>query len=323
MFNEILPVDFDEFILHRNIIEKLKKYTQYNYINMLFYGPSSCGKRTLINAFIKYLYNLKEFNTELVEFDIKINNNDVKIKTIQSKYHNEFFLYEYGLYDKHVLCDFIKEIVSSKNIINNGFKLIVLHSIDELNKNALLALRRIMELYINSCRFILIADHLNKIDDSIISRCLSIRVPYPDQKEIDLYLDNCEKILNTKLNKSKIKNKGHGNLFKLNTLIFNIDYKDPIDIFIKNIHNIIKNSNDITFIDDIRKLIYKMHLLDFSYQNIFKSYINFIINSKEFTDTQINDIINQVAICEYNCQKTSKYFFCLEKFFIYLKLTIL
>ena len=269
MFNELIPKNFNDFIFHKDIISKIKKYDKDNLVNILFYGPKSSGKCTIIYAFIKYLYNLDNLNTEMVEYDIKINNNDVKIKSIQSKYHYEFFLYEYGLYDKHVLCNFIKDLASSKNIINNGFKLIILHSIDKLNKVAILALRRIMELFTNSCRFIFTVNQLSKIDESIISRCLCMRVPYPADS-IDLYLDNCEIILNKTLNRNKIKNKADGNLFKLNTLILNAEYINPLNIYVKQINNIIDNNNKITFIDEIRKIIYKMHLLDFSPDEIIK-----------------------------------------------------
>tara|TARA_Y100000385_G_scaffold289930_1_gene361054 strand:- start:1194 stop:2162 length:969 start_codon:yes stop_codon:yes gene_type:complete len=318
MFNELIPKTFNDFIFHKDIISKIKNYNKENLVNMLFYGPKSSGKCTLIYAFIKYLYNLDDLYTEMVEYDIKINNNDVKIKSIQSKYHYEFFLYEYGLYDKHVLCNFIKELASSKNIINNGYKLIVLHSIDKLNKVAILALRRIMELFIKSCRFIFTVNQLSKIDDSILSRCLSVRVPYP-KNNIDEYLDYSEKILKKTLNKTKIKDKAEGNLFKLNTLIFNSEYINPLNIYVKQINNIIENNNKITFIDEIRKIIYKMHLLDFSPDEIIKKYVTFALNSDKYTYLQKHNIIKQAAYNEYYCSKVNKYFFSLEHFFIYIK----
>ena len=318
MFDELIPKNFNDFLFHKDIISKIKKYDKDNLVNLLFYGPKSSGKCTLIYAFIKYLYNLDNLNTEMVEYDIKINNNDVKIKSIQSKYHYEFFLYEYGLYDKHVLCNFIKDLASSKNIINNGFKLIILHSIDKLNKVAILALRRIMELFTKSCRFIFTVNQLSKIDESIISRCLCMRVPYPTDS-IDQYLDNCEIILKKTLNKNKIKNKADGNLFKLNTLILNADYINPLNIYVKQINNIIDNNNKITFIDEIRKIIYKMHLLDFSPDEIIKKYVFYAINSDKYTDLQKHNIIKQAAYNEYYSSKVNKYFFSLEHFFIYIK----
>ena len=107
-----------------------------------------------------------------------------------SPYHYEFYLFEYGLYDKHVICEFIKEIASSKNIITDSHKLIVLHSIHKCTTLAHLALRRLMELLDSTARFILSTNQLNKVDDALISRCLNIRVPFPHN--ITEYLDNIE-----------------------------------------------------------------------------------------------------------------------------------
>jgi len=319
MFCKIVPNNFNDFIFHKDIINKLKNYNQNTLINILFYGPKSSGKKILIKSFIKYIYNLNELQTEIIEYDIKINNNDVQIKCIQSKYHYEFFLNEYGLYDKHVLCNFIKEeIISTKNIINNGYKIIVLHSIDKLNKNALLSLRRIMEMHTKCARFIYSANNLSKLDESILSRCLNIRVPFP-KNQIDEYLDYCENKLKKSLNRIKIKSKCKDNLFKLNTLIYNNDYIDPLEIYIKNINDIIKTSNNITFIDNIRVIIYKLHLLDFSPEDILKNYLNFIIKSKDYNDIQKHKIIEECAKNEYYTKKTNKYFFALENFFIFIK----
>ena len=39
-----------------------------------------------------------------------------------------------------------------------------------------------------------------------------------------------------------------------NTLILNVDYINPLNIYIKQINNIIDNNNKITFIDEIRKI---------------------------------------------------------------------
>lgn len=318
MFSNIVPKNFNDFIFHKDIIKKLKNYDQNTLINTLFYGPKCSGKKILIESFIKYIYNLTELQSEIIEYDIKINNNDVQIKCIQSNYHYEFFLYEYGLYDKHVLCNFIKEMASTKNIINNGYKIIVLHSIDKLNKAALLSLRRIMEIHTLSARFIFTANNLSKLDESIISRCLNLRVPFP-VNQIDEYIEHCENKLKKNLNKIKIKSKCKENLFKLNTLIHNNDYIDPLDIYIKNINDIIKTSNNITFIDNIRTIIYKLHLLDFSSEDILKNYLNFILKSKDYNNEQKYKIIEKCALNEHYTKKTNKYFFALENFFVFVK----
>ena len=87
----------------------------------------------------------------------------------------------------------------------------------------------------------------------------------------------------------------------------------------KQIYDIIINSNNILFIDEIRIIIYKMHLLDFKPEDILMSYIKLCIQKKIFNNQQLYSVINEAALNELKCNKTNKYFFCLEKFFIFIK----
>ena len=48
MYDNLVPKNFDEFVLHKNIVEGLKQFTKDNMINTLFYGQNNCGKTTLI-----------------------------------------------------------------------------------------------------------------------------------------------------------------------------------------------------------------------------------------------------------------------------------
>ena len=105
----------------------------------------------------------------------------------------------------------------------------------------------------------------------------------------------------------------------MNTLIFNIDYVDPISIYIKQIHDVISKSQNILFIDDLRIIIHKMHLLDFKPEIIFNTYIEYIIKKNLLSEDKIHLVIQEAALNELNCNKTNKYFFCLEKFFIFIK----
>ena len=300
MFSDIVPTKFDDFILNKDIIEKLKVYNSDNVPNLLLYGIEGAGKKTIINAFLNHLFDVTEIQTEIVEYNIKINNNDVTIRTLQSKYHYEINLYEYGLYDKHVLCDFVKELASTRNVLTNKHKIFIFNSFDKTNTYAQLALRRLMETLVNTARFILTTKSLGKLDKSLISRCYTLRVPYP-KKDIDEYLYFCSEKLKKQLNKEKIIRKANNNLFKLNVLIFNIDYINPVTIFVKQIYDIIINSKNILFIDEIRIIIYKMHLLDFKPEDILMSYIKLCIQKKIFNNQQLYSVINEAALNELKC----------------------
>ena len=63
------------------------------------------------------------------------------------------------------------------------FKIVVIDKIDNLNYYAQASLRRTMEKYANTCKFIFISNQLSKIIEPLKSRCL-IRVPLPNKYQI-------------------------------------------------------------------------------------------------------------------------------------------
>ena len=319
MFGEITPKSLDHFILNKDIIYKLKCYTIDTLPNLILYGIYGCGKKTLLQHFMTYIYKIDTIVSKIVEYKYKINNHELNINVVQNNYFYEMNLYEHGYYDKHILCEFIGELASTKNISTGKPKVFILNHFDKVTLEAQLSLRRLMETTISTARFILTTHSLCKIDQALISRCYVVRVPYPKIDQIDEYLDYCSETLHKKLDKDKIIKKSKYHLFKLNTLIYNDDYIDPVTIFIQQIHDILINNHDILFIEQVKMIIYKMHLLCFNPPDIFKSYIYYITKHSLFPDNLIHKIVEEAALNEYKSTLSTHYFFCLEKFFIFIK----
>jgi replication factor C subunit 3/5 len=85
-----------------------------------------------------------------------------------------------------------------------GFKIIVLHEVDSLTREAQAALRRTMEKYVGSCRLILSCNSLTKVMAPIRSRCLSLRIPSPEENDIKRILDKIKKAENKNLSNDQI-----------------------------------------------------------------------------------------------------------------------
>ena len=64
------------------------------------------------------------------------------------------------------------------------FKIVLINCVDNLSYYAQASLRRTMEKYANTCKFIFICDQLSKIIEPLRSRCLCVRVPVPDNLAI-------------------------------------------------------------------------------------------------------------------------------------------
>ena len=188
------PKNLGELDFNHNITNILKTIAQKeDFPHLIFYGPEGAGKKTRIKAFLSQVYNsgVYKVNTEMKE--VKVNSASVEYLITSSNYHLELTPSDAEIYDRVIIQKVIKEAASSAVFDNKSskkFKVIVLHEIDNLTREAQAALRRTMEKYTQSCRLIMSCNSLTKIIPPIRSRCLSLRVPCASESDIKTILTN-------------------------------------------------------------------------------------------------------------------------------------
>jgi DNA polymerase III delta prime subunit len=167
--------------IHQTIKEKLEYFISIHKIpNIIFHGPSGSGKRTIVNEFIKKIYN----------------NNREKIKSL--------IMYVNCAHGKGI--KFIREelkFFAKTHINSNGgdtFKSIILLNADKLTMDAQSALRRCIELFSHNTRFFIIVEDKYNLLKPILSRFCEIYVPEPiiNGEIINLYTYNLNQVFNTK-----------------------------------------------------------------------------------------------------------------------------
>lgn len=152
------PQTFDEVKGQEQIVEKLKAFVKSNSMpHLLFSGPAGVGKTTLSLVIAKTLFGPNWRSNTL-----ELNASDERgIDVVRTK---------------------VKDFARTKALGNVPFKLIYLDESDALTKDAQQALRRTMENYTKTCRFILSCNYSSKIIDPIQSRCAIFRFK-PLQKQ--------------------------------------------------------------------------------------------------------------------------------------------
>jgi replication factor C small subunit len=95
----------------------------------------------------------------------------------------------------------VKTFARVRTIGEIPFKILILDEADNMTGDAQQALRRTMERFTETCRFIMIANYSGKIIEPIQSRCAPFRFTYLPRKEHDEYLTRIVKAEGVKIGK--------------------------------------------------------------------------------------------------------------------------
>lgn len=155
------PKTFEEIKGQDAIIEKIKAFVaQKNMPHLMFSGPAGVGKSTTAIVVARQLFG-DEYRMNFLE----LNASDERgIDVVRNK---------------------VKDFARTRAMGNMPFKIIFLDESDALTKEAQQALRRTMENYTATTRFILSCNYSSKIIDPIQSRCTLFRFrPLPKEEVI-------------------------------------------------------------------------------------------------------------------------------------------
>ncbi len=158
------PNKFADIVGQEDAVKRVMSLTNsLNIPHLLFAGPAGTGKSTLALITVKEL-----FRDNWRENYLELNASDERgIQVVREK---------------------VKNFARTKSLGNIPFKVIFLDEADALTPEAQQALRRTMENYSSTCRFILSCNYSSKIIDPIQSRCAIFRFRLLEKKDIENYL---------------------------------------------------------------------------------------------------------------------------------------
>jgi replication factor C subunit 3/5 len=315
LFEKYKPIHYEDCIFNRNILDQLLHLSSYDDIpHLIISGPSGGGKKTIVKLFLEALYDQDVNILTRNKYKITGSSSKKEIEFSQSNYHIEIEPTNTN-HDKHILQEVIKQYAQHKsfNIFsrNRNFKTIIIYNIENLANNSQAALRRTMELYAKSCRFVMICNNLTKIFDPLRSRCRTFCVPLPTIQNISRiisYISLMEKIKLPSSQKKYILSNCNHNLARAIWILDCIRLEsscviplhEVFDTVVELILNISENKNLIrVFDDDIRGNIYSILITNISGTEIITTIMDQLLIRIE-DDTINTKIIQHASEAEYN-----------------------
>ena len=175
------PSRFEEVKGQDKIVERVSAFVKNkNMPHLLFAGPPGVGKTTLALIIAKVLFK-DSWNQNFLE----LNASDQRgIDVIRNE---------------------VKDFARTMSIKDVPFKIIYLDECDSLTKEAQHALRRTMETYSNTCRFILSCNYSSKVIDPIQSRCALFKFRPLEEKYLKEIIENIAKNEKLKMDNKAVK----------------------------------------------------------------------------------------------------------------------
>jgi len=318
----------------KNIINNLE-HGSWKYANLphlLIYGPDGCGKEFIIDNLLEKIFTKKSVEVQETEYIINgYSNTKTKVMIKQSKHHIIIEPNNNG-FDIYLIQEIIEEYAKTEILsvlkYKHLYKIVIINTIDNLSYYAQASLRRTMEKYADTCKFIFISNQLSKIHEPLKSRCLMIRVPLPSTNKLISIAMNIAVKENISLTSAEITDiikKSNNNINKLFWYLQLLKYKIPlattwhntIDIIVEEILNK-KNYSTKNFLELIRKLrelLYQLFITNIDFHTIIREIMNRLKNNISSNELKYY-IIEETSKFENRISQGTRHIVHLEAYLI-------
>lgn len=171
------PETFDDIIGHEHIISNLKRLIESNNLpHLVLYGAKNTGKSSTVLALARALYG-EQWENNLARFNASNFFDRGKRYLVSDPRFARLIRTDDPKKIKGSVISVFKQIINEyagMAAIDADFRMIFIDSAEALSFDAQHALRRIMEKYSQTCRFVLSTTHLSRLIPPLRSRGLNL-----------------------------------------------------------------------------------------------------------------------------------------------------
>ena len=271
---------------HKEIFHKLKKISEDDGMpHIIFYGNPGTGKKTMINLFLEMIFDKSIYKMDDSKYTVISSGNIENEVFVKQSDHHIIIEPNNNNFDRYLIQDIVKEYARRYPLYvyekSRNFKMVQINNLDNLSYYAQTSLRRTIEKYSRTCRFVMWCYSLSKVIEPLRSRCLCIHVPTQTTDDLVKWTFNIASLQNINLNLPVLNYIIHSSNGNLKDILWKLDlykycgkvqngYQKSLIALIDEIIN----GQDIQI---IRDYIYKMMITNISSNVIIKDILNIVL----------------------------------------------
>ena len=322
--NDWKDLDPSKCFFHKNILEKLKIISEDEGMpHIIFYGNPGSGKKTIINLFLEMIFDDSVYNLDDSKYTVISSGNIENEVIVKQSDHHIIIEPNNNNFDRYLIQDIVKEYARRYPLCifekSRNFKMVQINNLDNLSYYAQTSLRRTVEKYSKTCRFIMWCYSLSKVIEPLRSRCLCIHIPTQSEEELIKWTFNIANLENINLDFKTLTNIVETSSGNLKNILWKLDlyqYCNKIQNgYQKALNNLINEILNEHNIQTIRDYIYKMMITNISSNIIIKDILNIIlIKINDYPKDKIVKIIDNASTFEYRLSKGRRDIIHIEAF---------
>ena len=322
---------------HKDIFSSLRKLSNDDSMpHIIFYGNPGTGKKTMINIFLEMIFDESIYKLDDSKYIVMSSGNNENEVIIKQSDHHIIIEPNNTNFDRYLIQEIVKEYAKKVPLHifskNKSFKAVQINNLDNLSYYAQTSLRRTIEKYAKTCRFIMWCYSLSKVIEPLRSRCLCIHVPTQTNENLIRWVNNISLLERIKIPPhliSDLVDRSNGNL---KNILWKLDlykhckridntYENYLKTLVEEILDISdkleQNKTNVINIPLIRDYIYKLYITNVSSNIIIKDIFKMILVKKnKISSDKLSEIINCGSEFEYRLSKKRRDIIHIEAFIL-------